>query len=99
MTGPKQHAVRAETVFDGKAVHHEYAVVVEGRRISQIVPRSGMPDGIPVRALPPGTWLAPGFIDVQVNGGGDILFNDEPNPEGIDAIVAAHRRFGRKSVV
>jgi N-acetylglucosamine-6-phosphate deacetylase len=44
--------------------------------------------------MPPGTWLAPGFIDAQVNGGGDVLFNDAPTPDGIAAIAAAHRRFG-----
>lgn len=41
-----------------------------------------------------GGLLAPGFIDTQVNGGGGVLFNDEPTPEGIAAIGAAHRRFG-----
>src|SRR6185436_11024038 len=40
------------------------------------------------------TWLTAGFIDTQVNGGGDVLFNDDPTPEGIAAIAAAHRRFG-----
>jgi N-acetylglucosamine-6-phosphate deacetylase len=44
--------------------------------------------------MSPGTWLAPGFIDVQVNGGGDVLFNDVPTPDGIVIIAAAHRRFG-----
>jgi N-acetylglucosamine-6-phosphate deacetylase len=41
-----------------------------------------------------GQLLFPGFIDVQVNGGGGVLFNDDPNPESIRAIGAAHRRFG-----
>jgi N-acetylglucosamine-6-phosphate deacetylase len=41
-----------------------------------------------------GKLLFPGFIDVQVNGGGGVLFNDDPNPESIRAIGAAHRRFG-----
>jgi N-acetylglucosamine-6-phosphate deacetylase len=41
-----------------------------------------------------GLLLLPGFIDVQVNGGGGVLFNDDPNPESIRAIGAAHRRFG-----
>jgi N-acetylglucosamine-6-phosphate deacetylase len=41
-----------------------------------------------------GRILLPGFIDVQVNGGGGVLFNDEPSPESIRAIGAAHRRFG-----
>ncbi|MGI8932054.1 MAG: N-acetylglucosamine-6-phosphate deacetylase [Sphingomicrobium sp.] len=38
--------------------------------------------------------LVPGFIDLQVNGGGGILFNEEPTVEGIAAIGRAHRRFG-----
>ena len=54
---------------------------------------------MPVRALPGGAWLAPGFIDVQVNGGGDVLFNDEPTAEGIAAIAAAHRRFGTTALL
>src|SRR5690606_36739206 len=41
-----------------------------------------------------GGWLLPGFIDVQVNGGGGVLFNNDPSPEGIAAIGRAHRRFG-----
>src|SRR6266436_1508298 len=41
-----------------------------------------------------GHMLLPGFIDVQVNGGGGVLFNDDPSPESIRAIGAAHRRFG-----
>jgi N-acetylglucosamine-6-phosphate deacetylase len=38
--------------------------------------------------------LAPGFVDVQVNGGGGVLFNDVRTPDGIRTIAAAHRRFG-----
>ena len=38
--------------------------------------------------------LVPGFIDTQVNGGGGVLFNDDPSIETIAAIGRAHRRFG-----
>ncbi|HEX3845990.1 MAG TPA: N-acetylglucosamine-6-phosphate deacetylase, partial [Steroidobacteraceae bacterium] len=41
-----------------------------------------------------GRLLLPGFIDVQVNGGGGVLFNDHPSLESLRAIGAAHRRFG-----
>lgn len=38
--------------------------------------------------------LVPGFIDTQVNGGGGVLFNENPGVESIATIGAAHRRFG-----
>ena len=41
-----------------------------------------------------GAFLLPGFIDCQVNGGGGVLFNDDPSVEAIRAVGAAHRRFG-----
>ena len=36
----------------------------------------------------------PGFIDLQVNGGGGVLLNDQPTADGMRAIARAHRRFG-----
>src|ERR1700716_4542568 len=47
--------------------------------------------------MPPGTMLAPGFIDLQVNGGGGILLNDEPTPDAMRAIARVHRRYGTTS--
>src|SRR5258708_13845702 len=99
MSGSSRHAVLASTVFDGTALHHDCAVVIEGPRIRGIVARRELPAAMPIRTLPEGAWLAPGFIDVQVNGGGDVLFNDEPTPDGIATIVAAHRQFGTTALV
>src|SRR6266576_5104856 len=94
MKGAEPHAVVADTVFDGETLHRDHAVIIEGSRISAVVPTRDLPRELPIRHLPDGAWLAPGFIDVQVNGGGDVLFNDEPTPDGIAKIAAAHRRFG-----
>lgn len=41
-----------------------------------------------------GQRLLPGFIDIQVNGGGGALFNDDPSVATIRRIGEAHRRFG-----
>ena len=41
-----------------------------------------------------GALLLPGFIDIQVNGGGGVLFNDAPSVQTIRQIGRAHRRFG-----
>jgi N-acetylglucosamine-6-phosphate deacetylase len=99
MSAPKPHAILASTIFDGKLCHGDSGVVVEGEAIRAIVPRNELPASLPKHSLPDGAWLAPGFIDCQVNGGGDILFNDEPTVEGIAAIVKAHRAFGTTSLL
>jgi N-acetylglucosamine-6-phosphate deacetylase len=97
MSTSKRHAVAADSVFDGITVRHNSAVLIEGKQIVGIASRRGLPDDLPVKDLPDGVWLAPGFIDVQVNGGGDKLFNNEPTPDAIAAIGAAHRQFGTTS--
>jgi N-acetylglucosamine-6-phosphate deacetylase len=74
-------------------------VIVEDAHIRAVVARRDVPAAVRTHALAEGAWLAPGFIDCQVNGGGDVLFNDCPTPEGIAAIVAAHRRFGTTSLL
>jgi len=94
MSKTGRHAILADTVFDGMAMHRGCAIIIEGAAIVGLAAKGDLPVEMPRRDLPEGVWLAPGFIDVQVNGGGDVLFNDTPMPEGIAAIVAAHRQFG-----
>ena len=88
------HAVVADCVFDGAIRHDHAAVVVAGSKIVQIVPKAEVADIAAVTVLPEGVWLAPGFVDIQVNGGGDVLFNNSPNAGAVSTIAAAHRRFG-----
>jgi N-acetylglucosamine-6-phosphate deacetylase len=93
------HAVAASCVFDGERLHRDAAVVIDGARISGIFSRAEIAPAMPLRELPDGVWLAPGFIDLQVNGGGDVLFNDAPTSETIRKILAAHRRFGTTALL
>ncbi len=95
----KQHAVAADVVFDGHVVREHHAVVIEGSRIAGLTPRRELPASMPVDDMPAGAWLAPGFIDVQVNGGGDVLFNNDPSPDAIATIAAAHRKFGTTALL
>ncbi|HJP99430.1 MAG TPA: N-acetylglucosamine-6-phosphate deacetylase [Rhodanobacteraceae bacterium] len=71
----------------------DIATIVEGERIRELVDATQLPADAEVQDLG-GQMLLPGFIDCQVNGGGGVLFNDQPTVEGIRAIGAAHRRFG-----
>ena len=69
------------------------AVVLAGDRIVRVCPVAELPAKLRRHDLGGGRLL-PGFVDVQANGGGGLLFNDSPTVEAIAAIGAAHRRFG-----
>jgi N-acetylglucosamine-6-phosphate deacetylase len=94
MTGAGLYAIAADHVFDGAVVRERTAVVVDGARILDLVPTTDLPRTMSTRTMPEGAWLAPGFIDMQVNGGGDVLFNDQPSAQAARSIAAAHRRRG-----
>jgi N-acetylglucosamine-6-phosphate deacetylase len=69
------------------------AVLVNGPRIVDVVARRSARRTDEIHDLD-GCYLVPGFIDCQVNGGGGVLFNDDPSPAAIRRIGAAHRAFG-----
>ncbi len=81
------------TVHTATEALEGHAVLVEDGRILDIVAGAKVPAEAAVTDLAGGA-LAPGFIDIQVNGGGGVLFNDLPTPQTIARIAAAHRRFG-----
>ena len=85
-------ALTGARLFDGEQMHDGHAVVIDGERIAAVVPEADLDAALPRRRIE--GLLAPGFVDVQVNGGGGVLFNAQPDVPGIRAIGAAHRRFG-----
>jgi N-acetylglucosamine-6-phosphate deacetylase len=85
-------ALTGARIFDGDHMLEGRAVVVENGRIVAVPFEKDLPAGIDLRETK--GLLAPGFIDVQVNGGGGVLFNDERNVEGLRRIATAHRSFG-----
>src|SRR3982074_938151 len=82
-------------IFDGENFLLEHAVVVEGERIAAIVPYAERPQGA-ARDLA-GGLLAPGYIDVQVNGGGGVPFNEDPTPEALARVAPPHRHPGSQT--
>ncbi len=90
-----QTAIAAGRIFDGEQFLYDQAVIVENGLVTQVLPEGQVPGA----ARYPDSTLVPGFVDVQVNGGGGVLFNDSPTVEGIRAIMAAHRRFGTTSLL
>jgi N-acetylglucosamine-6-phosphate deacetylase len=94
----KAFAVTGARIFDGQDWHADQALLVGGGEITGIVPFGDLPDGIETVAAD-GHLVVPGFIDLQVNGGGGALLNDAPTAETIRTICDAHARFGTTALL
>lgn len=91
-------ALVAARLFDGERMREGEAVVIEDGRIAGVVAAGALGSGVERIDLG-GGFLAPGFVDVQVNGGGGTLLNGEPTLEGVRRIAGAHRRFGTTALL
>lgn len=89
-----RQVIRAEQVFDGTQLLPDQALVIEGDRISAILPGSSVPD---VRPLP--GVLAPAFLDLQVNGGGGRMVSGETDLPALRQICATHRHLGSAGIL
>ena len=96
MTGA--FALRAGTIFDGEAWHRAAALIVRDGLVESVVEASRIPAGLPV-AEHGGDMLAPGFVDLQVNGGGGVMLNDRQDAGAIRTICEAHARFGTTALL
>jgi len=83
-------------IFDGAGWHDGQCLVVKDGIVESIEPLP--PPGAKGVTLE-GGLLVPGFVDLQVNGGGGALFNDQPSVDGIRTICAAHARFGTTALL
>lgn len=92
------HAITAASLFDGNSWMFEHAVVIDGSTVVEIRPLDELPQDIGSTDLGDGV-LAPGFIDLQVNGGGGALFTQEPTVAALDRISSAHRASGTTAMM
>ncbi len=93
-----KYAIQAPLVFDGEALLKDHSVVIENSSICSLSPSSDLPQDLEIRTLDRGI-LAPGFIDIQVNGGGGVMLNVDPCKENVDIMVAAHRPTGTTAMM
>ncbi|MBV9461476.1 MAG: N-acetylglucosamine-6-phosphate deacetylase [Bradyrhizobium sp.] len=84
--------IAAQHIFDGSTMRGPGAVRISQGRIEDVT--FGAPEARCAIRLPRDAILAPGFIDIQVNGGGCVLLNDQPTEAGVRRIVEAHRKGG-----
>jgi len=85
-------------IFDGSQRHFNCALLVKGRRIQGIVANDNIPGNYEQTTLPPGL-ITSGFVDLQVNGGGGVLLNDDPTIEALKIISQTHLKYGTTSLL
>lgn len=84
----------AKNLFDGKTIKTNQLITVEGSTIHSIESTEFQNDAIQLSGL-----VAPGFVDVQVNGGGGVLFNNQPNLDTLITMSRAHQQFGSTAIL
>lgn len=85
MTQTRFHASR---LFDGQAFLDDQVLTIVDGKITKIDQDTSNVD-VTAKGL-----VVPGYIDLQVNGGGGALFNDSPSVENLKTIMFAHAKFG-----
>lgn len=91
-------AITGGRIFDGQRFLDSQALVINDGQIEAIETMAMLPPRIKCFDAA-GKMVVPGFVDLQVNGGGGVLFNNDRTVEGIAAICASHARFGTTSVM
>lgn len=84
--------LRPARLFDGVRLRGATALRIDSGRITAVVDASqdaGIEPTLHTECI-----ACPAFVDLQVNGGGGVLFNNEPTPEALATIAAAHRKGG-----
>jgi len=80
-------------IFTGEKILHQHVLLVEKGHIIDIVPEHLLPQVKDCYDLN-GSLLAPGFIDVHVNGAAGALLNHQPSAQALQTIAQAHREYG-----
>ncbi|HAX90750.1 MAG TPA: N-acetylglucosamine-6-phosphate deacetylase [Rhodospirillaceae bacterium] len=80
-------------IFTGEVFVENQALLVKDGKIVDLIHNDKVPDDFKITTCA-NHILAPGFIDCQVNGGGNVLLNATPTVKGVLAIAAAHRKSG-----
>lgn len=89
---------RAARLFDGQHVRAGAGLWVQAGRVRAVVAAEPVPAGVVLKDLGPVT-LAPGFVDLQVNGGGGVMLNDAPTVATLHRIAQAHARLGATTIM
>ena len=89
-----RHAFVGARIFDGDVWHDDAVLLTEGARVAGIVPAGDVSSDTQTTKLDGGI-LAPGFVDLQVNGGGGVMLNDRQDVESDEDVLLSPPRRAR----
>ncbi|MES0862824.1 N-acetylglucosamine-6-phosphate deacetylase [Ruegeria sp. SCPT10] len=84
-------------IFDGSDLHVGYAARFRNSVLDALIPEA-QATGDQVEDLA-GRILSPGYVDLQVNGGDGVMFNDDPSVDTLSRIAKAHRGLGATRIL
>lgn len=85
-------------IFNGGELLNEHCAVFSDGHCSAIVPERDLERNDSAINLQ-GNILSPGYADLQVNGGGGVLFNDDPSVQTLETIATAHHSLGTRCLL
>ena len=87
------YALTNARIFTGRQILDNHAIVISDGKIDSICPNDKLADGIELVDLA-GANVSPGFIDLQLNGCGGVMFNDQISAKTLDIMHKANLKSG-----
>ncbi len=95
-------------IFDGTSISEQKTIFIENGVIQDVISshplsfatknkQENLKDIQRIRG--DNSLLVPGFIDIQVNGAGGLLWNDSPDAETLEKIAVIHLKFGTTGIL
>lgn len=91
-----RHAFCGADVFDGAQIVPDAVLLVRDGRVEDILGQ--VPAGVAETRLPGGT-LSPGFLDLQVNGGGGEMVGAATDANALVRLCTLHGRLGATGIL
>ena len=89
--------IKNAKIFDGEKFTDKDAVVIEDKKIKKVANTSELSEEelknhevVDIN----GMILSPGFLDLQINGCGGVLFNDDISRKALEIMNETNKRFG-----
>lgn len=91
------HWLCPDQIFDGQTLRAGLALGIAGGVVTGLRALESLP--LDAKSILISGVVTPGYLDLQVNGGGDVLLNNNPTPQGMATMAAALRRFGTVGIL